>query len=232
MDSRIIVSLDFATASSAAGLVRQLGPAATFYKVGLQLLTAAGPSVVRELVDGGKRVFLDLKLLEIPSSVAAAVTAVGQIGASMVTVHASGGSAVLRSAVEAARHFPRLKVLALTVITSMDDEDLREVGVGSTVREQVLRLARLAVAAGCHGVVASPLEARMLRETLPSDTLIVTPGIQLAGDSKKGDHARFTTAAQAIGAGATHVVVGRPISRASNPADAFAALRAELSAAR
>jgi len=114
----------------------------------------------------------------------------------------------------------------------MDDEDLREVGVGSTVREQVLRLARLAVAAGCHGVVASPLEARMLRETLPSDTLIVTPGIQLAGDSKKGDHARFTTAAQAIGAGATHVVVGRPISRASNPADAFAALRAELSAAR
>ncbi len=231
MDSRIIVSLDLAAAASATGLVRQLGAEATFYKVGLQLLTAAGPSVVRELVEGGKRVFLDLKLLEIPSSVAAAVTAAGQIGASMVTVHASGGSAVLRSAVEAARRFPHLKVLALTVITSMDDEDLREVGVGSTVREQVLRLARLAVAAGCHGVVASPLEARMLRETLPSDTLIVTPGIQLASDSKS-DHARFTTAAQAIGAGATHVVVGRPISRASNPADAFAALRAELSAVR
>ncbi|MBT2332987.1 orotidine-5'-phosphate decarboxylase [Variovorax paradoxus] len=231
MDSRIIVSLDFATAASAAGLVRQLGPAATFYKVGLQLLTAAGPSVVRELVDGGKNVFLDLKLLEIPSSVAAAVTAAGQIGASMVTVHASGGSAVLRSAVEAARHFPQLKVLALTVITSMDDEDLREVGVVSTVREQVLRLARLAVAAGCRGVVASPLEARMLRETLPSDTLIVTPGIQLASDSRS-DHARFTTAAQAIGAGATHVVVGRPISCAPNPADALAAMRAELSAAR
>jgi orotidine-5'-phosphate decarboxylase len=231
LDSRIIVSLDLAAAASATGLVRQLGAEATFYKVGLQLLTAAGPSVVRELVEGGKRVFLDLKLLEIPSSVAAAVTAAGQIGASMVTVHASGGSAVLRSAVEAARRFPHLKVLALTVITSMDDEDLREVGVGSTVREQVLRLARLAVAAGCHGVVASPLEARMLRETLPSDTLIVTPGIQLASDSKS-DHARFTTAAQAIGAGATHVVVGRPISRASNPADAFAALRAELSAVR
>ncbi|KLN57400.1 orotidine-5'-phosphate decarboxylase [Variovorax paradoxus] len=227
MDSRIIVSLDFATAASAAGLVRQLGAEATFYKVGLQLLTAAGPSVVRELVAGGKRVFLDLKLLEIPSSVAAAVTAAGQVGASMVTVHASGGSAVLRSAVEAAGRFPHLKVLALTVVTSMDDEDLREVGVGSTVTEQVLRLARLAVAAGCHGVVASPLEARMLRETFPPGALIVTPGIQLAGDPKS-DHARFTTAAQAIDAGATHVVVGRPISRASNPAEAFASMRAEL----
>ena len=232
MDSRIIVSLDFATAASAAGLVRQLGAEATFYKVGLQLLTAAGPSVVRELVDGGKRVFLDLKLLEIPSSVAAAVSAAGQIGASMVTVHASGGSAVLRSAVEAARRFPELKVLALTVITSMNDESLREVGVGSTVAEQVLRLARLAAAAGCHGVVASPLEARLLRETLPPGMLIVTPGIQLAGDSEKSDHARFTTAAQAIDAGATHVVVGRPIARAPKPADAFAAMRAELSALR
>jgi orotidine-5'-phosphate decarboxylase len=231
LDSRIIVSLDFAAAASATDLVRQLGAEATFYKVGLQLLTAAGPSIVRELVEGGKHVFLDLKLLEIPSSVAAAVTAAGQIGASMVTVHASGGSAVLRSAVEAARRFPHLKVLALTVITSMDDEALHEVGVGSTVTEQVLRLARLAADSGCHGVVASPLEARLLRETLPPGMLIVTPGIQLAGDSKS-DHARFTTVAQAVGAGATHVVIGRPISRASNPVDALAAMRAELSAVR
>jgi orotidine-5'-phosphate decarboxylase len=230
-DSRIIVSLDFATAASAAGLVTQLGPAATFYKVGLQLLTAAGPSVVRELVDAGKQVFLDLKLLEIPSSVAAAVSAAGHIGASMVTVHASGGSAVLRSAVEAASRFPELRVLALTVITSMGDEDLHEVGVASTVPEQVLRLARLAAAAGCHGVVASPLEARLLRETLAPDALVVTPGIQLASDSRS-DHARFATAAQAIDAGATHVVVGHPISRASHPADAFSALRAELAVAR
>lgn len=228
MDSRIIVSLDFAAAASATGLVRELGAEATFYKVGLQLLTAAGPSIVRELVEGGKRVFLDLKLLEIPSSVAAAVTAAGQIGASMVTVHASGGSAVLRSAVEAARRFPELKVLALTVITSMDDEALHEVGVGSTVTEQVLRLARLAAASGCHGVVASPLEARLLRETLPPGMLIVAPGIQLAGGSEKNDHARSATAAQAFEAGATHVVVGRPISRAPDPALAFAAMRAEL----
>jgi orotidine-5'-phosphate decarboxylase len=230
LDGRIIVSLDFPTAASAADLVTQLGPAATFYKVGLQLLTAAGPSVVRELVDAGKQVFLDLKLLEIPSSVAAAVSAAGNIGASMVTVHASGGSAVLRSAVEAASRFPELRVLALTVITSMGDEDLHEVGMVSTVPEQVLRLARLAAAAGCHGVVASPLEARLLRETLPLGTLIVTPGIQLAGNSKS-DHARSATATQAIDAGATHVVVGNLISRASNPAGAFAALRAELAVA-
>jgi orotidine-5'-phosphate decarboxylase len=226
-DSRIIVSLDFPTAALAEDLVKQLGAATTFYKVGLQLLTAAGPSVVRELVDAGKSVFLDLKLLEIPSSVAGAVTAAGHLGASMVTVHASGGSAVLRSAVQAASQFPQLKILALTVITSMSDQDLEEVGVASTVPEQVARLGRLATAAGCHGVVSSPLEARLLREVLPPGALIVTPGTQLSGD-EKNDHARAATPTQAIGAGATHVVIGRPISRALNPAAAFAAVRAEL----
>ena len=230
LDRRIIVSLDFPAAAPAADLVRQLGEAATLYKVGLQLLTAAGPSVVRELVDAGKSVFLDLKLLEIPSSVAGAVTAAGLLGASMVTVHASGGSAVLRSAVQAASQFPQLKILALTVITSMSDQDLEEVGVASTVQEQVVRLARLAAATGCHGVVSSPLEARLLREVLPPGALIVTPGTQLSGH-EQSDHARAATPSQAIGAGATHVVIGRPISRASNPAAVFAAVRAELAAA-
>jgi len=134
---------------------------------------------------------------------------------------------VLEAAVASAAHFPELKVLALTVITSMDDEALREVGVASTVPEQVLRLARLAHAVGCHGVVASPLEARLLRNALPRGALIVTPGIQPL-EFAKGDHARFTTASEAIKAGATHVVVGRPISRALNPAASFAALCAEL----
>ncbi len=229
LENRIIVSLDFPTAAAAADLVMQLGAAATFYKVGLQLLTVAGPSVVRELVDAGKSVFLDLKLLEIPSSVAGAVTAAGQLGASMVTVHASGGSAVLRSAVQAASQFPQLKILALTVITSMSDQDLKEVGVASTIPEQVARLGRLATAAGCHGVVSSPLEARLLREVLPPRALIVTPGTQLSGD-EQSDHARAATPAQAIGAGATHVVIGRPISRALNPAAVLAAVRADLAA--
>ena len=227
MNQSIIVSLDFPDAAPAVDLVGQLGSAASVYKVGLQLLTAAGPSFVRDLLDAGKQVFLDLKLFEIPSSVADAVAAAGQLGASMVTVHASAGSSVLEAAVASAAHFPELKVLALTVITSMDNEALREVGVASTVPEQVLRLARLAHAAGCHGVVASPLEARLLRNALPQSALIVTPGIQPLGFAK-GDHARFTTASEAIKAGATHVVVGRPISRALNPAASFAALCAEL----
>jgi orotidine-5'-phosphate decarboxylase len=227
LNPSIIVSLDFPAAAPAVDLVGQLGSAASVYKVGLQLLTAAGPSFVRDLLDAGKQVFLDLKLFEIPSSVADAVAAAGQLGASMVTVHASAGSSVLEAAVASAAHFPELKVLALTVITSMDDEALREVGVASTVPEQVLRLARLAHAAGCHGVVASPLEARLLRNALPQGALIVTPGIQPLGFAK-GDHARFTTASEAIKAGATHVVVGRPISRALNPAASFAALCAEL----
>lgn len=227
LNPSIIVSLDFPAAAPAVDLVGQLGSAASVYKVGLQLLTAAGPSFVRDLLDAGKQVFLDLKLFEIPSSVADAVAAAGQLGASMVTVHASAGSSVLEAAVASAAHFPELKVLALTVITSMDDEALREVGVASTVPEQVLRLARLAHAVGCHGVVASPLEARLLRNALPRGALIVTPGMQPL-EFAKGDHARFTTASEAIKAGATHVVVGRPISRALNPAASFAALCAEL----
>ena len=136
---------------------------------------------------------------------------------------------MLRAALQAASQFPQLKILALTVITSMSDQDLEEVGVASTVREQVIRLARLATSAGCHGVVASPLEAKLLRELLPPGGLIVTPGVQMAGD-ERGDHARSATASQAIDAGATHVVIGRPITRAPNPAAAFAAVHAELTA--
>lgn len=227
---RVIVALDFENAVQAAMLVEQLGSSATFYKVGLQLLTAEGPCVVRELIAAGKRVFLDLKLLEIPHSVAGAVAAAGQLGVSMVTVHASGGSAVLRAAVEAARPYPELRVLALTVITSMRDRDLREVGVDATVQEQVVRLARLAVEAGCHGVVASPQEAELLRAVLPREALIVTPGTQLPSDAKN-DQARTATPADAIRAGATHLVIGRSISRAHNPAASLAAICGQVSEA-
>ena len=229
-DSRVVVALDFESGHAAMGLVEQLGQAASFYKVGLQLLTAEGPSVVRQLVASGKSVFLDLKLFEIPTSVAGAVTAAGQLGVSMVTVHASGGSAVLRAAVEAARPFPQLKVLALTVITSMQAQDLQEVGVGASVQDQVMRLARLAMLAGCHGVVASPQEARHLRGTLPSGALIVTPGTQLPGDIKS-DHARAATPSEAVRAGSTHLVIGRSIARATNPAATFAAICAQVAEA-
>jgi orotidine-5'-phosphate decarboxylase len=229
-NSRVIVALDFESADQAATLVDQLGASATFYKVGLQLLTAEGPAVVRQLVAAGKQVFLDLKLLEIPNSVAGAVAAAGELGVSMVTVHASGGLAVLRAAVEAARPYPRLQVLALTVITSMRDQDLQEVGVGATVQEQVVRLARLAVEAGCHGVVASPQEAQLLRAVLPRESLIVTPGTQLPGEAKN-DQARTATPAEAIRAGATHLVIGRSITRSPNPAASLAAICGQVAGA-
>lgn len=228
--SRIIVALDFEKAAEAARLVEQLGTSAEFYKVGLQLLTAEGPSLVRQLVTAGKRVFLDLKLLEIPNSVTGAVVAAGQLGVSMVTVHASGGSAVLRAAVEAARAYPRLQVLALTVITSMRDQDLPEVGINATAEKQVVRLAQLAANAGCHGVVASPREAQLLRELLPREMLIVTPGTQLPGDAKN-DQARIATPADAIRAGSTHLVIGRSITRSPDPAAAFSAICDQVAAA-
>jgi orotidine-5'-phosphate decarboxylase len=220
---QIIVALDFDNAAAARRLVEQLGSRASFYKVGLQLLTAEGPAVVRELVAAGKRVFLDLKLHEIPNSVAGAVTACGELGVSMVTVHASGGAAVLRAAIEAARPFAQLQVLALTVITSLRDADLPEIGINATVKEQVLRLAQLAAQAGCHGVVASAQEAAFLRQALPAGMLIVTPGTQMPGEAGN-DQARATTPAQALKAGATHLVVGRGVTKAADPLAAFAAI--------
>jgi orotidine-5'-phosphate decarboxylase len=229
-DCRVIVALDVESSARAAKLVEQLGAATSFYKVGLQLLTADGPAIVRELVAAGKQVFLDLKLFEIPNSVAGAVAAAGQLGVSMVTVHASGGSAVLRAAVDAARPYPQLKVLALTVITSLRDQDLVEVGVSASVHEQVVRLARLAVQAGCHGVVASPQEAQLLRGVLPMGSLIVTPGTQSPGEAQS-DQARTSTPAEAIRAGATHLIVGRSITRSPDPALAFAALRDQIASA-
>jgi orotidine-5'-phosphate decarboxylase len=222
MPAPVIVALDFPTRTEAVALVHSLGAEASFYKVGLQLLTEEGPGVVRELVSLGKHVFLDLKLHEIPNSVAGAVRAAGKLGASMVTVHASGGSAVLRAAVAAAAPFLNLKVLALTVITSLADNDLPEIGLAPSVQEQVERLAKLAAACGCHGVVASANEAAYLVSQLPQDMLIVTPGIQLVG-AAANDQARIATPQLARKSGATHIVVGRSITQAANPQAAFRA---------
>ncbi|MFJ6780922.1 orotidine-5'-phosphate decarboxylase [Streptomyces yangpuensis] len=158
-DGRVIVALDFADRRSAEGLVERLGAACSSYKIGLELLTSAGPGLARDLVGRGNEVFLDLKLFEIPNSVAGAVRAAGALGASMVTVHGMGGTGIMAAAVDAAREFPRLRVLALTVVTSMTGSDLADIGVAADPGEQVLRLARLAMRAGCDGVVASPREA-------------------------------------------------------------------------
>lgn len=226
MPSPVIVSLDVESAEAALDLVHTLGPGADHVKIGLQLLTEAGPAFAREMTRQGRRVFLDLKLHEIPNSVAGAVRAAGKLGASMVTVHASAGSAVLRAAVDAAAAFPQLHVLALTVITSLRDDDLPELGLAPSVDAQVMRLAALAARAGCHGVVASAHEAPRLRTLLAPQALIVCPGVQASG-TVGHDQARVTTPADAARAGATHIVMGRAILAAPDPATAYeAALRA------
>ncbi|MFG2993438.1 orotidine-5'-phosphate decarboxylase [Streptomyces sp. NPDC048257] len=224
-DRKVIVALDFDDRRAAEELVELLGDACGFYKIGLELLTAAGPELVRDLVEQGREVFLDLKLFEIPNSVAGAVRAAGALGASMVTVHSMGGTGIMAAAVEAAREFPRLRVLALTVVTSMTGRDLADIGVDADTEQQVLRLGRLAVGAGCDGVIASPREAGVLRELLGPDRLIVTPGVTLGPDDPAGGHARPGTPRAAFAAGASHVVVGRSVARATDPVAALRRVR-------
>jgi orotidine-5'-phosphate decarboxylase len=213
---RLIVALDVSSATEARKIVQAVGESARFYKVGKQLFTAEGPQVVRDLTCAGRRVFLDLKYHDIPSTVASAVGEAAKLGVSMLTVHASGGEKMLRAAVQAARARPELHVLAVTVLTSMDRHDLEQVGVPGSVRDQVCRLGALALAQGCAGVVTSALEAAALRSELGTDFLIVTPGVRPAGAAKE-DQARVVTPAEALAAGATHIVVGRPITSAPDP---------------
>ena len=215
---RLIVALDVSTAAAARKIVAAVGDSAHAYKVGMQLYTAEGPSIVRELVGSGRRVFLDLKYHDIPNTCGATVREASQLGVSMLTVHAAGGGKMLRAAVEAAQGAkPDLLVLAVTVLTSLDDVELGKIGARGAVLEQVLRLAALALSNGCKGVVASAQEAGALREQFGLDFAIVTPGVRLAG-SGPHDQARVVTPAEAIAAGASHIVVGRPITEAADPA--------------
>jgi len=229
MRERLIVALDVSTAGEAQSLVQRIGDAAGIYKVGLQLFTAEGPGIVRDLVGSGRRVFLDLKLHDIPNTVSHAVKAAVELGAHMLTVHASGGTAMLRAATEAAGG--RLKILAVTVLTSLNDEDMLETGVSGRVADQVLRMAALAQNTGCQGVVTSPREALLLRKALGEGFAIVTPGVRPAG-SESHDQQRIATPAQAIANGASHIVVGRPITHASDPAAAAQAIISEMEKAR
>lgn len=225
---RLIVALDVSSAAAAHNIVTAVGESASFYKVGMQLYTAEGPGVVRELMAAGRRVFLDLKYHDIPNTVAAAAAEAARLKVSMLTVHASGGGKMLRAATEAARTVnPATKVLAVTVLTSLEDNDLDRVGVRGQVRDQVLRLAALAIADGCHGVVASAREAAQLRSEFGPEFVIVTPGVRPAGVAQ-GDQVRVVTPAEAIAAGATHIVVGRPITGAADPAAEARAILAEI----
>jgi orotidine-5'-phosphate decarboxylase len=227
---RLIVALDVSTAAAARKIVAAVGDSASTYKVGMQLYTAEGPEVVRELVGSGRRVFLDLKYHDIPNTVGGAVREAAQFGVKMLTVHASGGGKMLRAAAEAAQAVsPDLLVLAVTVLTSLDGTDLGTLGLRGGVNEQVLRLAALALSNGCKGVVASAQECGALREEFGQDFAIVTPGVRPAG-SGHDDQARVVTPAEAIAAGATYIVVGRPITQAHDPAAEARAILGQLAA--
>jgi orotidine-5'-phosphate decarboxylase len=228
---RLIVALDVPGATQARQLVQSIGESASTYKIGKQLFTSEGPQLVRDLVASGRKVFLDLKYHDIPNTVAAAVRSAAELRVSMLTVHASGGSKMLKAAVEAgAQSTAKPMILAVTVLTSMSDEDLQEIGVSGTALTQVLRLGALARTAGCGGLVASAKEAGELRRELGEGFAIVTPGVRPAG-SATGDQARVLTPRGAIDAGATHLVVGRPIIEDSDPAKAAASIVEEISAA-
>ncbi|HEX9112433.1 MAG TPA: orotidine-5'-phosphate decarboxylase [Terriglobales bacterium] len=225
---RLIVALDVSSSAAAQKIVAAVGDSAHAYKVGMQLYTAEGPGIVSELVSSGRRIFLDLKYHDIPNTVGAAVHEAAQLGVSMLTVHASGGGKMLRAAIEAAQGTnPYPLVLAVTVLTSLDDADLNMIGVRGGTLDQVLRLTALALSNGCQGVVASAQEASALREEFGRDFTIVTPGVRPAG-SGADDQARIVTPAEAIAAGASFIVVGRPITEATDPAAEARAILGQL----
>jgi orotidine-5'-phosphate decarboxylase len=218
---RLIVALDFADVGTARAFVDQVGDSVTFYKVGLELVLNGGLDLVRALKGEGKRVFLDMKLLDIPNTVEKAVANAARTGADFLTIHAIDTKTIAAAATGAAGS--DLKVLGVTVLTSLDEGDLAEQGIGATPGDLVVTRARLAKAAGCHGVIASGQEAAAVHAATGEGFLIVTPGIRLPSDAV-GDQARVATPELAIADGATHLVVGRPITQASDPraaADAF-----------
>jgi orotidine-5'-phosphate decarboxylase len=222
---RLIVALDVPTKAEALELVRQLRSDIWFFKVGLQLYTATGPEIARELLAMGAKVFLDLKLHDIPNTVARAIESASDLGVQIVTVHLSGGDAMIRAALAARKS--NLAIFGVTVLTSADDETLRQTGVESTADEQVLRLAELGAAAGIDGLVASPREIKILREKFGTKIRIATPGVRPKW-SDSGDQKRIMTPREAFAAGADYLVIGRPITAASNPREALAKILGEL----
>ena len=235
--NRILVALDVPSADAALVLADELRGAVGGFKIGSQLFTAAGPSIVRALSDRGDRVFLDLKFHDIPNTVAGAIASAGTLGVWLVNVHASGGAAMLEAARRAADETAaatgraRPLVIAVTVLTSLDGPTLTSVGVNASPMDQVVRLAKLTQGAGLDGVVASPLETAAIRAACGPEFVIVTPGIR-GGSATSGpdDQQRTSTPAGAVAAGSTYLVIGRPITGAAHPREAAMAIAESLSA--
>ncbi|MGI8820778.1 MAG: orotidine-5'-phosphate decarboxylase [Chthoniobacterales bacterium] len=222
---RLIVALDFADSEQALTSAQQLADEISWFKIGLQLYTAEGPQIVRAIRETGARVFLDLKLHDIPNTVAGAVTAAARLGVGMLTVHLSGGRKMLEAAVAACP--PDLLLLGVTVLTSSDKQTLLETGVASTVADQTMRLAELGVAAGIRGFIASPQEVGALRGELGRESTLITPGVRPIW-AEANDQKRFATPREAIMAGADYLVVGRPITAHHHPREAVSQILDEI----
>lgn len=237
---KLIVALDVDSPAQALALVKQLSDVAGMFKIGSQLFTLAGPQIVKDIVASGAKVFLDLKFHDIPHQVAGAARSAAQLGVSLFTLHASGGADMMRRAVEAVtdvaerERTTRPAVLAVSVLTSIDAATLSQIGINSSPEESVLRLVKLAEQSGVDGVVASPQEAARIRATVPNrEFLIVTPGIRPAGkDASADDQRRVATPAAALNAGASYLVVGRPITAAADPVAAAREIAAEMDRAQ
>ena len=227
-DSKIIVALDYADAASALALVNQLEPRLCKLKVGKELFTAAGPQLIEKLIAKNFQVFLDLKFHDIPNTVKNACDAASNLGVWMLNVHASGGSAMMQAALEGvnkSQHQPYL--IAVTVLTSMNQASLHETGIDSSVEDHVLKLAKLTENAGLHGVVCSALEAQLLKKHLKNNFILVTPGIRPATASLD-DQSRVLTPSQALQMGASYLVIGRPITQAPKPIEALMNIYKEI----
>jgi orotidine-5'-phosphate decarboxylase len=222
---KIIVALDVATKKEALALVEQLQGQISFFKVGLQLYTAEGPEIVRGVLATSTKVFLDLKLHDIPNTVARAVESAARLGVQMLTIHLSGGPEMIRAAVAARKN--NLSILGVTVLTSADEDTLREIGISDKIDNQVLRLAKLGVECGIDGLIASPREVKMLRQQFGGKIKIVTPGVR-PNWAEAGDQKRAMTPREALDVGADYLVIGRPIVADPNPRQALTKILHEL----
>ena len=232
-DDRLIVALDVSTMDAMKSIVSSLGDSVSFYKVGMELFYAEGDQTVRYLQEHGKHVFLDLKLHDIPNTVAHGVSSLTRLGANLITIHGQGGPIMMKAAAEAAREsaeklgIERPKLLAITVLTSFDDESWTSIGGQLPIADQVIRLAKLAKESGMDGVVCSALEAKMIREACGPDFLIVTPGIR-PFFAATNDQKRIATPSSALQDGASCLVIGRPITQAEHPQEAVRLIIEEM----